>query len=196
MKNKILIGIAILLLLLIAVVRYEFTEKFEDFKRSIANYESMQLENFRQEKKIQIDLLSKVDKKICQSFEKQFDENKSIAEKDTSFTYLYLSGSVKYRIPSWKYFDCLKSKCINDLQNETNQLHISNKEMELEKKYGATYTLWFSKLKDDKLLKKIDKTADECNEFYPGQFAIYYSDSMWNDFEKFILAYNAETMGS
>ena len=50
MKNKILIGVALLLIIVVIVVRYEFKQKFEVFKTEIANYELNQLDNFRKEK--------------------------------------------------------------------------------------------------------------------------------------------------
>ena len=39
MKNKILIGVAILLILIVIWVRHEFKETFEVFKTSVSQYE-------------------------------------------------------------------------------------------------------------------------------------------------------------
>jgi hypothetical protein len=195
MKNKILIAVAILLILLVIWVRYEFKEKFEVFKTSVSQYESAQLENFKKEKESRVASLSNGDKKIYQLFTQQFDESKSISERDTSFSFLYLSESVKYKVASLKYIDCLNSKCLIDEQNEANQKLITSKETELAKKYGETFSLWYPKLKDEKLLKKVNKSG-ECSSFFPDLNEISFDANIWNDFEKFMIAYNSETRES
>lgn len=192
MKNKILIGIAVLLILLVVVVRYEFKEKFEVFKTSISQYETTQLESFRKEKENRIASLSNGDKKVLQLFTEQFDESKAITEEDTSFSFLYLSDKVKYKTASMKYIDCLNNKCIIDEQNEASQKLITAKEKELEKKYGETFSMWYPKLKDEKLLKKTNKSG-ECSNFFPDLSEISFDVNVWNDFEKFMIAYNSET---
>jgi hypothetical protein len=154
MKNKILISVAILLILVVIGVRYEFNEKFEVFKTSISQYKTAQLETFRKEKENRIALLSNGDKKILQLFTEQFDESKAITERDTSFSFIYLSDKVKYKTASMKYLDCLNAKCINDQQNETNQKLIKAKENELEKRYGKTY-LFFMMQMFGKTLKNL-----------------------------------------
>ena len=192
MKNKILIAIAVLLIALVVCARYFFKAKFEDFKTDIATYESNQLKNFRKEKENRIAGLSNGDKKILQLFSEQFDEIKSITEQDTIFSFLYLSGDVKYKTASLKYIDCLNNKCVIDEQNETEQKLIVGKEKELENKFGETYSIWYPKLKDEKLLIKTNKSG-ECSNFFPNLYAISYDANVWNDFEKFMIAYNSET---
>ncbi len=191
MKNKILLGIAVLLILLVITIRYQFKEKFEVFKTSVSQYESAQLADFRRVKESRVGSLSNGDKKIYQLFIEQFDEAKSITEADTSFSFLYLSESVKYKIASLKYIDCLNSKCVIDQQNEANQKLIASKESQLQQKYGETFSLWYSKLKDEKLLKKVNKSGD-CKSFFPDINEIYYDAIIWNDFEKFLLSYDSE----
>ena len=195
MKIKILTGVAILLILLVVWVRYEFKEKFEVFKTSVSQNEITQLENFRKEKESRVASLSNVDKKIYQLFTDQFDESKSISERDTSFSFLYLSGNVKYKVASLKYIDCLNSKCIIDKQNQANQKLITSKETELAKKYSVTFSLWYPKLKEEKLLKKVNKSG-ECSNFFPDLSEISFDANTWNDFEKFMIAYNSETRES
>lgn len=195
MRNKILLGIAVLLILLVVVVRYEFKEKFKAFKTSISQYETTQLETFRKEKENRIASLSNGDKKILQLFTAQFDESKAITDQDTSFSFLYLSDEMKYKTASMKYIDCLNNKCIIDEQNEASQKLITAKENELEKKYGETFSIWFPKLKDEKLLKKTNKSG-ECSNFFPVLSEISYDENIWNDFEKFMIAYNSETRES
>lgn len=195
MKNKILIGVAVLLILLVIWIRYEFKEQFEIFKTSVKQYEVAQLENFKKEKENRVASLSNGDRKIFQLFTEQFDESKSITERDTSFSFMYLSGSVKYKVASLKYIDCLNSKCLIDKQNEANQKLITSKETELAKKFGETFSLWYPKLKDDKLLKKVNKSG-ECSSFFPDLNEVSYDATVWNDFEKFMIAYNSETRES
>ncbi|MBK6730609.1 MAG: hypothetical protein IPG60_06440 [Bacteroidetes bacterium] len=195
MKNKILIGVATLLILLVFIVRHQFKEKFEVFKTSVSLYESAQIENFRKEKENRIAALSNGDKKILQLFTEQFDESKAIIEQDTSFSFLYLSDKVKYKTASLKYIECLYDKCIIDKQNEANRKLITAKENELEKKFGETYSIWFPKLKDEKLLKKTNKSG-YCSNYFSDLNEISYDSNVWNDFEKFMIAYNSETRES
>ena len=63
------------------------------------------------------DLYQKILK--MQKANQYFEESKSIIEKDTTYSFLYLSESVKYRIGQLDYLDCLNEKCIVEKQNET-----------------------------------------------------------------------------
>jgi LPS O-antigen subunit length determinant protein (WzzB/FepE family) len=145
MRNKILIGIVALLALLVVSVRFMFNKKFEEFKVSVQQYENEQLANFQKEKEKKIAQLS--NESLAQLFNQYFEESKSIIEKDTTFSFLYLSESVKYKIGRLDYFDCLHQKSIVEKQNETAQKQITLKEKELEKKFGNTFTSWYPKLK-------------------------------------------------
>ena len=56
MRNKILIGVAILLILLVISVRFIFKNRLAEFEVSIKKYETEQLEYFKIEKKRNIDI--------------------------------------------------------------------------------------------------------------------------------------------
>lgn len=189
MKNKILIGIVVLLALLLVSVRLIFKSKFEEFKVSVQNYENERLAYFQQEKEKKIAQLSS--EGLSQLFNQHFEESKSIVEKDTTFSFLYLSESVKYRAGRLDYFDCLHQKCIVEKQNETAQKQITLKEKELEKKFGSTFTSWYPKLKDEKLLQKKNR-VESCSGFYSDLYEITYNENAWQDFEKFMTSYNNE----
>lgn len=189
MKNKILIGIVALLALLVVSVRFMFNKKFEEFKVSVQQYENEQLANFQKEKEKKIAQLS--NDNLAQLFNQYFEEGKSIIEKDTTFSFLYLSESVKYKIGRLDYFDCLHQKCIVEKQNETAQKQITLKEKELEKKFGNTFTSWYPKLKDEKLLQKTIRIGN-CSDFYSDLYEISYDKDAWSEFEKFMNSYDKE----
>lgn len=189
MKNKILIGIVALLALLVVSVRFMFNSRFEEFKVSVQQYENEQLANFQQEKEKKIAQLS--NESLAQLFNQYFDESKSIIEKDTTFSFLYLSESVKYKIGRLDYFDCLHQKCIVEKQNDTAQKQITLKEKELEKKFGNTFTSWYPKLKDEKLLQKTSRIGN-CSDFYSDLYEISYDKDAWSEFEKFMNFYDKE----
>src|ERR1035437_8892567 len=121
MKNKILIGIAISMIVFVLFVRYLYSQKFEEFRKSISNQETEQLNNFMKEKENEMAILYKGDRRISQLFSDQFNENIAITERDTTFSLLYLNGNLKYKIPSLNYIECLHFKCIIDKQNEINR---------------------------------------------------------------------------
>lgn len=189
MKNKILIGIVALLALLVVSVRFMFNKKFEEFKVSVQQYENEQLANFQKEKEKTIAQLS--NESLAQLFNQYFEESKSIIEKDTTFSFLYLSESVKYKIGRLDYFDCLHQKCIVERQNETAQKQITLKEKELEKKFGNTFTSWYPKLKNEKLLQKTSRIGN-CSDFYSDLYEISYERDAWSEFEKFMNSYDKE----
>lgn len=195
MKTKILLTIAALLTVMLIAVRYLYNKKFDEFKNDIANYESQQLDNFRRGKESRIAALSNGDKEIMQLFTEQFDENKSFSERDTTFSFLYLSGNVKYKTASLRYIECLNNKCIIDKQNQATQILIAAKEKQLEKKYGETFLFWYPKFKEEKLLLKTNRSGD-CSNFFPDLSEISYNQSVWDDFENFMIAYNSETLES
>jgi len=189
MRNKILLGIAILLVLLVLSVGYIFKNQFAEFEVSIRKYESEQLEDFKREKEIKIAQLS--NEGLEKFFNEYFEESKSIIEKDTTFSFLYLSESVKYKKGRLDYFDCLHQKCIVEKQNETTKKQITLKEKELEKKFGSTFTSWYPKLKDEKLLQKTSRIGN-CSGFYSDLFEISYDKDAWIEFEKFMTSYDSE----
>lgn len=189
MKNKILIGIVLFLALLLVSVRFMFKNKFEEFKVSVQQFENEQLANFQQEKEKKIAQLS--NEGLVQLFNQYFEESKSIIEKDTTFSFLYLSESVKYKMGRLDYFDCLHQKCIVEKQNETALKQITLKEKELEKKFGNTFTSWYPKLKDEKVLKKTSRIGN-CSDFYSDLYEISYDKVAWNEFEKFMNSYDNE----
>ena len=189
MKNKILIGIVALLALLVVSVRFMFNKKFEEFKVSVQQYENEQLANFQKEKEKKISQLS--NDNLAQLFNEYFEENKSIIEKDTTFSFLYLSESVKYQMGRLDYFDCLYQKCIVEKQNEITKKQITLKEIELENKFGSTFTSWYPKLKDEKLLQ-ITSRIGNCAGFYSDLYEISYDKYAWTEFEKFMTSYDSE----
>jgi hypothetical protein len=65
------------------------------------------------------------------------------------------------------------------------------KEKELLKKFGKTFQEWYPKIKNEKLAGKFSQVSD-CNVFFPHQVEINYDESTWNDFSKFMTAYNTE----
>lgn len=191
MKNKILISITVLLILIIITVRFLFKERVEIFKISLSNYEAVLYENFIKEKEDKIKILSNGDKRILQLFNEQFNENKAIFKVDTSFSYLYLKKTITYSTYSSNYIDCLVNKCNVDKQNEDATIKADRKEKELEKKYGQTFLLWYPRLKDNKLLTKNTYSLD-CGSFFSDLYKISYNESAWKEFEKFIVFYNLE----
>lgn len=176
---------------MIIVVRYLYSQKFGEFKIDIAKYESEQLDIFRKEKDNRITVLANSDKEIMRLFTEQFDENKSFFERDTTFSFLYLSGKIKFKTASLKYIDCLNNKCLIDKQNESTQKLITTKENQLEKKYGETFLYWYPKFKDEKLMQKINESVD-CSNFFPDFSEISYNQNVWNEFEKFMIVYNSD----
>lgn len=189
MKNKILLGIAVLLVLLVLSVRYIFKNQFAEFEVSIRKYESEQLADFQQEKEKIVAQIS--NEGLEQFFNQYIDESKCFIEKDTTLSFLYLSESVKYKFGRLDYFDCLHQKCIVGKQNETAQKQITLKEKELEKKFGSTFTSWYPKLKDEKLLQKTSR-LENCSDFYSDLYEISYDKNAWSEFEKFMNSYDNE----
>ena len=189
MRNKILIGVAILLILLVISVRFIFKNRLAEFEVSIKKYETEQLEYFKIEKEKRITQFS--DEGLLDYFNQYFEESKYIYEKDTVFSFLYLSGSVKFKTGQFKYLDCLYEKCIVEKQNETAQILIENNEKELEKKFGSTFTSWYPKLKDEKLLQKTSRIGN-CSDFYSDLYEISFDKDAWSEFEKFLTTYDSE----
>src|SRR5690606_18787720 len=70
-------------------------------------------------------------------------------------------------------------------------MQIDKKEKELEKKFGSTFTSWYPKLKDEKLLSNTSK-IDNCSDFYDDLSEIAYDKNVWKDFEKFMVIFDNE----
>jgi hypothetical protein len=189
MRNKVLFVIAILLILSLVTVRFIFKDKFDKFELLIKEYEYEQSEFFIKEKEKKITQITQ--EGLLHLFNQYFDDSKYFIEKDTVFSYLYLSGSVKYKTAQLKYLNCVHIKCVTERQNESIQLQIENKVKSFELKYGDTFKLWYSKLKEEKLLHKTQESAG-CSDFFPDLFTISINDSAWYEFDKFLAIYNNE----
>lgn len=194
MRNKILIGTAILLLAFIFTVRYFYRKGYQEFKDSVANYESLKSKKFDEEKRNKLNDLSQGDQKIYQLFSSQFDLSKSMEIRDTTFSLLYLSGTIKYKIPRQAYINCLHEKCQIDENNTANVDKITSKERTLEGRFGETFRQWYPKLKDEKLYRKT-KITSECSEFFPDLFEITFDERSWNDFSDFMISFDSESKG-
>jgi len=188
MRNKILLSAAVLLLLIVIVVRYQYGEKLKIFKASISQYENSQLNIFRNEKERRSDSIAKNHNEISHLFNDQFSETNAVIAKDTTFSFLYLSETIKYKFPTLEYINCLEDKCNVDHGNEESKALIANKERTLEKAYGTTFLLWYPKLKDEKILKK-DTLFGGCLRFFPKMSKVVYDENIWNEFEKFMNDY-------
>lgn len=189
MRNKILLGIAVLLVLLVLSVNYIFKNQFSKFEVSIRKYESEQLANFQNEKEKLAEQIS--NEGLEQFFNQYFDERISIIEKDTTFSFLYLSGSLTFKLRRFEYFECLYNKCIVEKRNEIAINQIKNKEAELEKKFAGTFTSWYPKLENKGLVQKRDN-IEVCLDFYPDLHEILFNERAWKEFENFMSIYDSE----
>lgn len=189
MRNKILLGIAILLLIFVLSVRYIFKSQFAEFEVSIKKYKTEQLSNFQQDQEKRSVQFS--NEGLEQLFSQYFDESQSITEKDTTFSFLYLSESLKFKSGRFEYFNCLYNKCIVEKKNLIELDLIKNKEYELEKKFGSTFTFWYPKLEDKGLVQKTDK-IEGCIDFYPDLYEISFNEKAWKEFENFMTSYDSE----
>jgi|JI6StandDraft_1071083.scaffolds.fasta_scaffold02801_10 hypothetical protein len=190
MKTKILLSLAILITVFVIAVRYQFRNKFESFKESVSQNELNEAQIFKKELGSRILLFSNGDDKIKLLFDKQFDENLAFSVRDTSFSYLYLNGTVTYRKLSNEYIDCLLNKCVIDLHNASSQILINEKETELGIKYGKTFEYWYPKLKDTHIVKKVSNAFD-CSIYFNDHSRINFEKNAWVDFEKLLITYDS-----
>lgn len=191
MKNKILIGIAVLLATVVFIVRFNFKSGLESFKLSVSDFEKKQMESFTAEKIKRIDFLRNNDTAIYKLYSSQFNDTLSYDLKDTSFSYFYLSDIIKYRVQKFQYIECLYKKCIVDNKNEISKKLIEPKALALEKKYVESFSKWFNQLADKKLLKRT-KINIECGVGFDSIYEIRYDEEAWKEFDRFLASYEKE----
>jgi len=191
MKNKILLGVAISLTIILISVRYVFKKKFEDFRSSVENYESSLLTRYMQEKNNKIVTLPDNDAKVIKLFHDQYSDSGCIIEKDTSLSFLYLNKTIRFKYASLKYIDCLYNKCVIDKHNEEVQNLITEKEKELENKFKEIFSVWYPKFRDEKLIRKIKK-SDAGSYYFPDIYELSYDRNAWIEFEKFLTVYDSD----
>lgn len=191
MKNKLLVGVLVSLIIMTISVRVAFNKKFEKFQISISNFESTQNQNYIKEKDNFISQLSVGDKSILQQFNEQYDESKAIINSDTTFRFFYISKKINYKKASTGYLKCLNEKCILDIKNKTVQSKYIGKEKEFKSKYKSTFDFWEKLLNEKKLTLRI-KRLEECSNFFPEYYELIYDDKFWKDFEKLLTTYNSE----
>jgi flagellar basal body-associated protein FliL len=189
--NILLISLIVLLIATLITVRFLFSKKIEYFTVNINSYEHSIHENFNKLKLQKIDSVSRVDKQIVELFRVQFDKNKAITEKDTFLAFLYLTKKISYKDFSPKYLDCLFDKCSIDKRNESILKEIESKEKNLKNRFGETFSLWYPKLKEQLVIKTVINVND-CDKYFTDFSSITYDNKTWDDFEKFMYAYNSE----
>jgi hypothetical protein len=175
--------------MILVSTRLIFKNKFEEFKVSVRNYEKEQLIYFRLEKEIMISQIS--NEGLAELFNKYVDESRYFIVKDTTFSFLYLSQSVNYRMGQLNYLDCLHQKCIVKKNNEKVQKQITLKEKDFEKKFGSTFVQWYPIIRDKMLLQKAIGMGN-CSDFYSDLFEISYEKDAWIEFENFLTSYDSE----
>jgi hypothetical protein len=182
--------VAVGLVATIVIVRLIFSNQFDSFKTSINTLEIVLQANFDKERENKILSLSD-NVKIAEILKTQFDENKAIIERDTSFSFLYLKKRIKYKTYSVRYLDCLENKCFHDVQNNKVQKEIEGIENKLKIKFGEIFDVWYPELKD-KIIVKNEYKENSCDFFFPDFYEISYKNETWKDFEKFMTSYNSE----
>ncbi len=60
-----------------------------------------------------------------------------------------------------------------------------NVEARVTKKYGETFHLWYPKLRNHKILKKMP-VSEECSLWFPDSYELMYDTNVWNDFGRFM----------
>lgn len=190
MRNNVLLGVALLLLIFVISVRYIYSQRIEVFKESLTTFESNQYKDFKIEKERRLNSLSNGDSRILELFNENFNESTALIERDTLFSFMYLSDNIKYKTVLANYFDCLIEKCAIDKENEIAQNSIDKKVKAFERKYEQTFNDWYPKLKV-KLLNFESVTGD-CFDLFNDFNKISYEEEVWDEFENFIVSYDTQ----
>jgi hypothetical protein len=191
MKNKLLITLAIILIIFLVYVRINFNKNFVLFKNDINKIENLQYNNFLVEKNKELNKLKNGNLELYHIFLKQFKDSNSIIIKDTSYSYFYLSKIINYNFFSSNYIECFISKCYVDLENLKINSVINSKINHLKSIYGETFSIWYPKFKDEKLLKYLTYN-NNCSDFKLQINKVVYDSSAWFDFENFLNFYDIE----
>jgi hypothetical protein len=193
MKNKILILIAISLIAFVAIVRYYYKSKLEDFKETIASIENSNLESINKEKQKKLEMLNSNDTTLFRLFSSQFVDTMSFTKRDTTFSFLYLSGKVTMKVPTLEYIECLYKKCIIDQKNEIALKLIEPKIIALQKKYQGVFDSWYSKFKNEKLFHSKLINID-CGVNFDSLYEISFDKEAWSDFDRFLSDYEKQKL--
>ena len=185
MKNKILLAVALLLIVLVVIARLIFNQKLEVFKTDLANYEAIQYQQFKLAKEQRLAEISRNEPLLFQHFVDSLDEQSSVVERDTLYAYLYLKNRVKYKSHSILYLDCLYDKCSVEEKNAKTLKLINKKEVELQNKFMEAFDLWYPQLNAEKLIQG-DTLSTRCNAFFPAVVELKYDASIWNEFDMFL----------
>lgn len=191
MKNKILLAVALLLIVLVVIARLIFNQKLEVFKTDLANYEAIQYQQFKLAKEQRLAEISRNEPLLFQHFVDSLDEQSSVVERDTLYAYLYLKKRVKYKSHSILYLDCLYDKCSVEEKNAKTLKLINKKEVELQNKFKEAFDLWYPQLNAEKLIQG-DSLSDRCNAFFPAVVEFKYDASIWNEFDMFLREYTQQ----
>jgi hypothetical protein len=165
MRNKIIIGIIVLLVIFMLVVRYLFRSGFNTFKEDIANFEIQLYDEFSKAKKNKLDSLQN-DAKLLEKFNELFNDSLAISKKDTSFSILYLSEVLQFQLYSIAFIDCVEHCALIELRNEKVNNEIKKKERYYKRKFGSVFEEWYDNFKEDKLIDKLYDSTN-CDKYYP-----------------------------
>lgn len=102
---------------------------------------------------------------------------------------------VRFKAPVSEYTECFFLKCYIERQNEVIQKKIDARLLTLERRFGNAAKLWYSKLKEDKLLNKEDK-SNECIKVVGELYEIALDETRWKEFLRFLEYFRKESFSA
>ena len=195
MKNKLLLGLAIFLMLSVIFVRYTFNNRFDNFKLKLAELEKNSLEEFTITSNEQDSILAQGDQELYDFYSKEIKPINALVKADTVFSYLYLSKTQSYNIYSLNYIKCLINNYSLERQNIINRNLTQEYLSRLEKKFGENYSHLLDHFNpEDIKISKYPLIAEsiKCTEFFPDFNPVIFVESSFQDLENYLTTKNQE----
>lgn len=192
-RERTILIFIILLNLAVILIRVLFYYGLDSFKSELDDYEIAATAKFEKQLSAKLISLQSSNKNIYNAFNSKFDRSKAVIEIDTTFNLLYLRENVKIKTPIPGYLECFEEKCLIELKNDLVQKEIELRSQTLKMKYGDSFNIWFSQLKENRLFNMENKLNDACNKALGEQiFEITIDKKKWKDFEVFLGSYYKE----
>lgn len=190
MKNKLLIGIAIILLSFVLFTRMQFKKRLNIFNNEIEKFEQTNYEIFQSKKDHYLDSLNNNNDPYYTCFKSFFSDSSARKSVDTTFNYLYLKKRLQFESYDIAYLNCLLSSCqIINVNNEVDE-KIEAKKLKLENEYPLAYSELYPKLNDKLNSKGTNYT--KCSDIDEPLFELSFDLELWSEFEKILSTYEKE----
>ncbi len=192
MRNIMIIYIVFACLIFITIISFvQFRKGVNNFKIDLEEFELVQKATYEKANSNKLANISE-NHKVYEEYKNIYDEDLSITQRDTTYSFFPFRSTLKYTHYSISYIQCLHDFILNKKKNNLIQEEVSKRESSLQLLYGTAFSYWYDALGGDMLIDSIVDSG--CSTFFPGMYRLRIKENAWAEFESFLEQYTEDRL--